>query len=60
MYGYTGSGSGTDYVDPVAGSPLNGHYGFHANAYNSGYSSSNIYIMVTDADRFGGPFGIVW
>jgi hypothetical protein len=56
MYGYTGGGAGTDYVDPVAGSSLN----WSVSAYNVGYLSSNIYTLVTDAGPNGGPYGIVW
>jgi hypothetical protein len=55
MYGYT-TGSGTDYVDPAAGSSL----GWPIDAYTVGYSSSNIYTLVTDAGPNGGPYGIVW
>jgi|GEM_PF-1697820 len=60
MYGYAGSGYYTNYVDPVAGSPLNGNYGFNVSAYNSSFLSSDIFTLVTDAGPNGGPYGIVW
>lgn len=60
MYGYAGSGYYTNYVDPVAGSPLNGNYGFNVSAYNSYFLSSDLYTLVTDAGPNGGPYGIVW
>ena len=56
MYGYSGSGYYTHYVDPVAGSAL----GWSVSAYNTFYPSSNIYTLVTDAGPNGGPYGIVW
>lgn len=60
MFGYGSNGVTTDYVDPVAGSPLNGNYGFNVAPYNYGYASGNIYTLVTDAGPHGGPYGIVW
>lgn len=51
LFGYTSYGAGTDFVDPVYGSALN----WNVSAYNYGYSSSNIYTLVTTF-----PFGIVW
>ena len=56
IFGYDTSGAGTDYADPVAGSAL----GWNAQAYNYGYSSTNIYTLVTDASTKHGPFGIAY
>jgi hypothetical protein len=56
LYGYSSSGTYTSYVDPVAGSALN----WGVSAYNTGYSSDNIYHLVIAAGPHGGPYGIVW
>jgi hypothetical protein len=60
LYGFSYTGSDTEYIDPVAGSPLNGTYGFNVAPWNSGFYSGDMYTMVTDAGPHGGPFGIVW
>jgi hypothetical protein len=60
IYGYHGSGSYTDYIDPVYGSALNGSYGFNVTAFNTYYPSSSMFTLVSDAGQHGGPFGIVW
>ena len=59
LYGYGASGYYTDYIDPIYGSALNGQYGFNVNAFNTGYLSSDMFALVTDAWNYG-PFGIVW
>jgi hypothetical protein len=60
LYGYGGSGTYTDYIDPIAGSALNGTDGFNVNALNTGYASSSMFALVTYAGAHGGPYGIVW
>jgi hypothetical protein len=56
LYGYAASGASTSYIDPAAGSTLN----WPVNAFNTGWASSDMYTLVTDADSMGGPYGIVW
>jgi hypothetical protein len=58
LYGYDSSGASTSYVDPVAGSTLS--WASAVNPYNTGFASSQMYTLVTDADSMGGPYGIVW
>ena len=60
LYGYGGSGSYTDYIDPIHGSALDGTNGFNVSAMNTYYSSSSMFTLVTDAGAHGGPYGIVW
>jgi hypothetical protein len=58
LYGYGSSPATTSYVDPVAGSTLS--WAPAVNPYNSGFASSDMYTLVTDAGPHGGPYGIVW
>lgn len=60
LYGYSGSGYYTYYLDPIYGSALNHTYGSNVSALNPYYPSSSMFTLVTDAGPHGGPFGIVW
>ena len=56
-----GYGPGTtSYIDSVANSALNGTNGFSVNPFNSGFSSTDMFTLVTDSGPNGGPYGIVW
>jgi hypothetical protein len=60
LYGYSNSGYYTDYIDPIYGTTLNGQIGFNVSAKNTGYPSSWLFTLFTDAGPHGGPFGFVW
>ena len=56
LYGYASSGYYTSYIDPAAGSALN----WPVSAYNTGWTSSNMYTLISDSYNGHGPGGIVW